>query len=377
MAEPGQLSVNDRVLIHLATYATDLPPEDYPVEMAQAGIAESVGISRTHVPRAVKSLIGEGMVRELTGRVSGHERRMSVYAVTPEGLRRAERIWRAAGERTFSVRRNGALTSMTGKELEELVGRKRALRSLSQMKGNVLEIDLRQRKPVRMLAGAPTVSEFCGRDSELRAVEGFIESDARVMVILGNYGHGTSTLARRALDLQDDADVLWLGLSAVTTVADLHAHLEGFARSVNPQAASWSSAFQNDSAVIVFDGYFSVLEEVVEFFAWLLEQEFTAKVLITAREETPAYNWFYQKRHLDSGVVSELRVRGLDEESAKELLGNVGIEREAFRRVYAMTRGQPMALKMLRENDYKGLKKHTLFTPEEIRYLLFLKDKKA
>jgi hypothetical protein len=30
---------------------------------------------------------------------------------------------------------------------------------------------------------------------------------------------------------------------------------------------------------------------------------------------------------------------------------------------------------MLKENDYNGLKEGTVFTPEEIRYLLFLKDK--
>jgi hypothetical protein len=40
-----------------------------------------------------------------------------------------------------------------------------------------------------------------------------------------------------------------------------------------------------------------------------------------------------------------------------------------------MTRAQPMTLKMLRVGDTKGLKKNTVFTAEEIGYLLFLKDK--
>jgi len=40
-----------------------------------------------------------------------------------------------------------------------------------------------------------------------------------------------------------------------------------------------------------------------------------------------------------------------------------------------ITHAQPSVLKMLKENDTSGLKESTVFTPEEIRYLLFLKDK--
>jgi hypothetical protein len=75
------------------------------------------------------------------------------------------------------------------------------------------------------------------------------------------------------------------------------------------------------------------------------------------------------------GVVQELRIKGLDASSARKLLGNDKIEEDALRRIMMMTHGQPMVLRMLRENDEKSLRKNTLFTPEEIRYLLFLKDK--
>jgi hypothetical protein len=42
-----------------------------------------------------------------------------------------------------------------------------------------------------------------------------------------------------------------------------------------------------------------------------------------------------------------------------------------------MTRGSPNTLRMLRDRDFEGLKKSTVFTSEEIRYLLFLMDKVA
>ena len=86
MVEPGQLNVNDRVLLHLSRFATDLSPEEYPAEITQAGIAHAVGISRTHVPRAVKTLMKEGFAEELTTRVKGHERRMPDWEAKPRFL---------------------------------------------------------------------------------------------------------------------------------------------------------------------------------------------------------------------------------------------------------------------------------------------------
>jgi hypothetical protein len=127
--------------------------------------------------------------------------------------------------------------------------------------------------------------------------------------------------------------------------------------------------------IVVLDGYHTVSDEMVEFFAVLVNTPIEAKVIITAREDTPAYNWFYQKGHLESGAVREIRVRGLDEASAKKLLGSTRIEDEAFRRVYLMTRGQPLLLRMLRDDDAEGLKKNSVYTTEEIRYLLFLKNR--
>jgi hypothetical protein len=101
------------------------------------------------------------------------------------------------------------------------------------------------------------------------------------------------------------------------------------------------------------------------------------KTVITAREETPAYNWFYHKELVDSKVVQELRIRGLDEASAKRLIGNPNIEADAFRRIMSMTRGQPVLLKLLGERDLPGLKANTVLTAEELRYMLFLRDKNA
>ena len=375
MVEPGQLNVNDRVLLHLSRFATDMPPEEYPSETTQAGIAHAVGISRTHVPRAVKALVREGLAEEVTARVKGHERRMSVYSITSEGLRRSESLWKEQLASSFSVMKEGTKTSLTGAQIEELIGRKRAIAAVSQMREGLVEMEHSRRAPVRVLDDAPDVREFYDRDSELKAMEQFMESDSGVLVVLGNRGYGTSALCRKFLDDQEGSDALWINLDASATSKAIEERLLSFGRLVSKQVASPRDVLALNDAIIVFDDYFDVTDEVVEFFAGLVERAGEAKIVISARQETPAYNWFYQKAQVDAGVVRELRVKGLDEDSAKKLLGNPRLGKDALKRIMMLTRGQPMVLRLVRDGDQNALRKDTVFTAEEIGYLMFLKNK--
>ncbi|MCJ7464638.1 MAG: hypothetical protein MUO81_07855 [Thermoplasmata archaeon] len=375
MPEPGQLNVNDRVLLHLCRFATDVPPEEYPADCTQAGIAIAVGISRTHVPRAVRGLVKDGLVIELTARVKGHDRRMNVYAVTTEGLNNVDRLWKTLLTLSYPVLGDGKTTEMTGKDIEELVGRKRAIAAISQMRDGVVRIHETRRAPVRELKEAPAVGAFYGREPELKLMDDFMDSDAKVLVVLGNRGYGTTALTRKFIEGQEEEDVLWAALTPETAAKELESKLIDFGKRVRKDVTTFSEVLGLGNAILVFDDYFSASDDLVELFADAIDNAKDAKIVISARQETPAYSWFYQKKHVDSGTVQELKIKGLDENSAKRMLGNDKIEKDALRRIMMMTRGQPMILKLLKEENFKELKKNTVFTSEEIRYLLFLKDK--
>ncbi|MCJ7607480.1 MAG: hypothetical protein MUO94_06520, partial [Thermoplasmata archaeon] len=172
MVSEGQLSVNDRVLMHISRFAADPAPEEHSPECTQVGIANAVGISRTHVPRAVRSLIKEGTVEEVRGRVAGRGRRMGVYVVTSGGLRRVVAIWEELLDRRFVLDRDGERLEVSGLELGEMVGRKRALMVISQSRDGVLRLDGRGGNPVRMLDAALDGPEsFFGREEELEAID--------------------------------------------------------------------------------------------------------------------------------------------------------------------------------------------------------------
>lgn len=375
MPEAGQLSVNERVLLHLSRFATDVQMEEYPSECTQAGIAVAVRISRTHVPRAVRGLIKDGFVAELTARVRGHERRMNVYVVTNGGLNSVNTLWKNLLALSFPVLADGKTIEMTGKDIEELVGKRRAISVISQMSDGAVRIDEKKRAPVRDLKEAPPLETFYGRETELKIMDDFMDSDAKVLVILGNRGYGTTALARKFIEGQDEEDVLWISLDPKSKSTELEGKLVEFGKRVKKDAACLSDVLGLENAILVFDDYFSVSDDLVEFFSAIVDNAKDAKIIISARQETPAYSWFYQKKHVDSRTVQELRIVGLDESSARRLLGNDKIEKDALRRIMMMTRAQPMTLKMLRVGDAEGLKKNTVFTAEEIGYLLFLKDK--
>jgi len=300
---------------------------------------------------------------------------MNVYAITSEGLKNVEDLWRAALDDVFSVLIDGETVRMLGKDIESKVGRKKALTAISQMRDGVVRIDESRRVPIKDLKDAPTLDAFYGRESELDAIDDFMDSEARMLVILGNRGVGTTALARKFIEGLDDQDALWIPLSASSTAKHIESRLVDFGRKVNKNVNGLQDTMKLANTTFVFDDYFSVTEEVVEFFSALIDSIGDAKVIITARQETPAYNWFYHKEHVDSGTVRELKLKGLDQVSAKRLLGNGSIEEDALRRIIMMTHSQPMVLRMLREKDFDGLKKSTPFTAEEIRYLLFLRDK--
>ena len=376
MVSEGQLSVNDRVLMHISRFAADPAPEEYSPECTQVGIANAVGISRTHVPRAVRSLIKEGTVEEVRGRVAGRGRRMGVYVVTSGGLRRVVAIWEELLDRRFVLDRDGERLEVSGLELGEMVGRKRALMVISQSRDGVLRLDGRGGNPVRMLDDALDGPEsFFGREEELEAIDRFMSSDSGLLVILGNRGYGTTSLALKYVLDNDGISVLWTDLSSHPSAEGVEGRMLEFAKKVKPSASDPFDALDLQGTLLVFDEYHAVEEELVELFAGITTRVGASKVIILARGDTPAYSWFYQKEHVESGTVRELRMRGLDRESAKKLLGNPGIDDDALRRIHSMSGGQPMILRMLRDGDRKGLKANSVFTAEEIRYILFLKDR--
>ncbi|MEM3395752.1 MAG: tetratricopeptide repeat protein [Thermoplasmata archaeon] len=87
-----KLTAAEKVLLHLYEYTKYVDHFEVPFAVTQDGIAEAVGILRSHVPRTLKGLLDKGYIEEKLAHVIGSERRRKVYFLTTPGIAHAKKI---------------------------------------------------------------------------------------------------------------------------------------------------------------------------------------------------------------------------------------------------------------------------------------------
>lgn len=87
-----KLTAGEKVLLHLYEYTKYVDHFEVPFAVTQDGIAEAIGILRSHVPRTIKNLMDKGYVEEKLAHVIGSERRRKVYFLTTPGIAHAKKI---------------------------------------------------------------------------------------------------------------------------------------------------------------------------------------------------------------------------------------------------------------------------------------------
>ena len=365
-----QLSVAERVLIHLSRIRVDRESDTAPRGICQEGISEAVGVLRSHVPRAVKDLISDGFLEEGKMHVREGDKRVKTYLITLRGLEKARQIEERMLSQVIPAKVQGTVVQgMTIGQLENAFHRRIDLLRLSG-DGGYLDLDLVATTGVTDFSDSPKAVGFLDREEALEQMKRFLKSRAIILAVYGAKGIGTSCLVKHFIEMLDEWNILWISLTKHTTRAMLEERIAAFARLLKTKPEMFLDSTAGSNTLIVADGYFDVDEAVTEFFSNLSERSTGAKLIVTCRDSTPSYSRFYRKDHIDSGAVQEMTLKGLPEEEAKDLLGNPAVPDEAFRRIYVMSRGSPMILTMLRDRDEDGLRRNTTFTNEEIRFLL-------
>ncbi len=365
-----QLSVSERVLIHLSRIRVDRESDIAPREICQEGISEAVGILRSHVPRAVNDLMADGYLAEGKRHIRDGDKRVKAYMITPRGMERARQIEEKMLSTVVPVKVQGTIVQgMTIGQLENAFHRRIDLLRLTGEE-KFLDLDLVATSGVTDFTDSPKTAGFLDRDESLEKMKRFLKSRSMVLAIYGAKGIGTSSLVKHFIEMLDEWNILWISLSRHGTRGCIEDRIASFASDMKVKSESLLETTTGSNTLIVADGYFDVEEGVTEFFSELSDRRAGAKVIVTCRDSTPSYSRFYRKEHVESGAVQEMTLKGLQAEDARTLLGNEDIPDEAFRRIYVMSRGSPRILTMLRDRDVAGLRRDTTFTNEEIRFLL-------
>ena len=85
--------VQERILLHLRDYVEHAGRVEVPFALSQMGIANSVAIARSNVPRAISGMREQGLLVERQAHVTGVSRKRKAYFLTDEGIKVANGIW--------------------------------------------------------------------------------------------------------------------------------------------------------------------------------------------------------------------------------------------------------------------------------------------
>jgi len=236
------IAAGGRILIHLLLQGGE--DDSIGGGSSQEVISNHCGIGRTHVHRALKPLIVDGLIREERGRLPGHSRKIKVYSLTDEGIGEANRYMESA--RVIRIRwrdENGGDRNDTvfdaAREMSDVLGASGlplipVPLLLSTDEGSLswseilwLANSLRKTAPDErisvegwsLLRPPAPPDDFLDRETEVRKLSETLES-GRVVVVQGERGSGKRTLADR-YSRSRGLMTVWIGRSETGEDAEM------------------------------------------------------------------------------------------------------------------------------------------------------------
>ncbi|HVO77771.1 MAG TPA: hypothetical protein VMS79_02770 [Methanomassiliicoccales archaeon] len=363
------LQTRERAILHLYGLRGEQIRDRPSDASTQEGIATALGLNRTHVTRTLQPLIQAGLVEQEKGRVAGKERRLIYYRLTATGLERAAEILKELEpEPVVIIDDRGKRTV----PFKDLLAQRLDIAPLSIADG--LGGEIRLPPSVRIVvANSPFIAaEFIDRDAELAKAGEFFASASTVLAIFASHGYGSSTFLKKVASSMWDGHLLWHDLEKDPTADGLSSALGAFATRLGLEGRP--KRLGEVGALVCLDNYHEVGQEVVDILYDLNRalKGGKARLAVAIRGETPSYNRFYLKEDVTSGAVVELSFHRFGDADSRRLLG-LDLDDETFQQIYLMTRGQPLALSLLRDGDEGGLKK--IRPSEEARFMMYLRDR--
>ncbi|MFO7618709.1 MAG: NB-ARC domain-containing protein [Thermoplasmata archaeon] len=382
------LSVNERILIHLRDFSMDPVNEGASLGQTQEGIAEAIGIRINHVPRATGNLLGDGYVEEALVHIGGLKRKRKAFSLTAKGMEMSlGLISKLKGQSVMFRDLEGAEKSLTIQDI--LFNAKNATPSSVIMAyfrdGVVLEASLAGeagRGFISNLDVLPIPINFIGRAAEMGFLRERIGNGERLLVISGIKGIGKTSLGWKVLkEFEGRKNIMWYSAhewdsvrSMLERISEFLVHLgrnelRKYLRvtrdvDVGQGAAALFRDIRDSDTVMVLDNIFDLKKEVMQFVHLVCEESHkmeNSTIIIMTRDRESLMTF----PGMDGG--NELVLKGLERDSAMRLMTSMGMDPEDGDRVFAMTQGHPLAIKLVNSDeirktiDTKGLTKEEVW----------------
>jgi hypothetical protein len=379
-----------------------------PQSVTQKGIADSIDIRVTHVPRSVRKLDEEGLIYESVMHIEGLDKRRKAYFLTEKGMYQANDIKRNLEERKVPFRdAQGNVQKIKISEIKDSTGIKLDVLDLLKLldkegilnhdsmeslsKHTNMETEKGEGKLFDFPDKVPVISDFIGRDKELDTLSKWVEDDNIVLIsISGDAGIGKSAfLAQLLSEYKDSVSVFWFGFGKGDGFSKMQEFLSEFFTKLNRKdlkttlhqkdtgigdiVKSTISSIAGTNAILVFDSIDKADSESKDFIRLLSQDLRTmvgAKIIIL--HQMPSTK--FVKSPIGSDNYKALELRGLDKTSCKVILGQKKLKADELERIFKLTEGNPLALKLIKSEDVKDLQKSGKYTADELTLIRYLKS---
>ncbi len=349
------LSQSERILLHLLEFRYE--PDSYtaPYQICQDGIGQALDILKNNVSRDLSILKKDGLVNEKLARVKGIDRRRNVYLVTEKGREVCKNIIDEIGNNRLRFRDGGSVNTLTiNKAVKRLKTDHPNINNFhvfEWMKGrDVLDPDeflpyfKDDKRIVELIAGAPVLKDFYGRDEELENIlDGLSRPSPPIIVISGIAGIGKSTLAAKALEgSKGKYSTLWFNFHPWQSINDLKMELNKMMPGRNIRGdglyAVFNELFSHSlDPLLIFDNCEKISRDLESVFSILLELKKRGSIfgaIFIGRERM----LFYDVRDVINDLVTEVELGPLKEEDVQR----INIDEE----VYPRTGGHPLFMEL-------------------------------
>ena len=416
-----KLTVQERILLHLGEHSKYVDQLEVPFALTQEGIAQSVGVVRSAIPRAIKKLISKNHVREELAHVNGLSRRRKIYYLTTDGLvysselknklyltnikiittgnQRVEcKISEVSKKLNQKIPILDIITNLNSENVFDFTEFKAAqnLKASNHTQLSGLEKQRRKIKESRhFIDKAPKISYFVGRKAELDTIYSYFEKEpCKIIIVHGIAGIGKTTLAVKLLDnLYSKKNLFWYRFHEWDTIRNILTSISKFFEyfnkielkdylehnqniDLNEVAEILENEFDGLNAIFFLDDFHKINDQLLSLYTLLremLERVTGVRFLIFTRSIIP----FYDRRDVVvKKLIAELELGGLNEEESKELLKYRQIKIDNFNQIYKLTKGHPLSLELLDpEMDLEAQKNIKIYLEEEVLTRLAIREK--
>jgi len=393
------LTVKEKTLLHLFDFFPPSRSFEQSFSLTQEGIARSIGIMRSAVPRAMKELISDNVVTSELCHVTGLKRRRKCYLLTHEGFLETKKIRDRLIDVKVEVRRSESAESemLTLGECSTIVGTHARMIDLIRIMEKKSYVDVPGLVVVTKEADAslpissdrkqhnesiPGLRHFFGREKEICELKTAFNDGYRFVVIYGLAGIGKTTLGARYAGKNisvesvfwhrfyswDDKRSLLLELGEFLRERGLPELIDTLARYANKSnipgiARTLIESLEKGNFFFVFDDFHMASDDIVELMVMMKNEAArfdNARFLILSREKKK----FYDVRDtLLEKKIFEMKLQGLDGDSVEKLLSAVSetqVTQKYLSSLMEISKGHPLAVELIGAKISEGI------APEEL-----------